>query len=163
MIDTATLRQQAGRVQAVVRINSEGMSHDDSVVMPKPAGNSFNWVLGHLLSIYNDLLPLLGQQPVYENGALKKYARGAPPITDPKQTMRHEELTTGWKTATERVDAGLASLEPERLTKPAPVSPTDNPNETIGSLLDTVMFHQAYHAGQLGVLRRIAGKPGAIK
>ncbi len=43
-----------------------------------------------------------------------------------------------------------------------PDGPTGNPEETVGSLLAVVMFHQAYHSGQLGILRRIAGESGAI-
>lgn len=35
-------------------------------------------------------------------------------------------------------------------------------DETMGSLLAAVLFHQAYHAGQLGILRRIAGESVAI-
>jgi hypothetical protein len=46
---------------------------------------------------------------------------------------------------------------------PAPFSPSKNPKETLRSLLTTVLFHQAYHSGQTGLLRRIAGKEGAIK
>ena len=162
-IDTGTLRHQARRIQAVVRINSEGVAHEDSVVMPTPGGNSFNWVMGHLLAIYNNLLPLLGKQKVYENGELKKYERGSPALTDTSKAMQLDELQRGWAEACARIDDGLASLPVERLTMKSPVSPTNDPNETIGSLLDTIMFHQAYHSGQLGVLRRISGKAGAIK
>jgi uncharacterized damage-inducible protein DinB len=42
-------------------------------------------------------------------------------------------------------------------------SPSGNPDETVRSLITTVMFHQAYHAGQTAVLRRIAGREGAIR
>ena len=163
MTDTALLRHQARRIQAVVRINSEGVAHEDSVVMPTPGGNSFNWVMGHLLAIYNDLLPLLGKPKVYENGELKKYQRGSPALTDKSKAMQLDELQRSWTTACDRLDSGLAELPSERLAQKAPVSPTNDPNETIGSLLDTIMFHQAYHSGQLGVLRRISGKAGAIK
>lgn len=63
----------------------------------------------------------------------------------------------------ERVDAGLAGLTPDVVDSPAAGSPTGNPDETVRSLLTTVMFHQAYHAGQTAVLRRVAGKEGAIR
>ncbi len=35
--------------------------------------------------------------------------------------------------------------------------------ETIGSLMAGMAFHEAYHCGQLGVLRRMAGAEGIIK
>lgn len=38
-----------------------------------------------------------------------------------------------------------------------------NPEETVSSLLTVVLFHRGYHAGQTGILRRIAGKAGAIR
>ncbi len=69
---------------------------------------------------------------------------------------------TAWDEATRRIDAGLAGLAPEALDQPAPHSPGNNPNETVRSLLSVTFFHQAYHAGQTGILRRIAGKEGAI-
>ncbi len=67
-----------------------------------------------------------------------------------------------WDEATTRVDAGLAALPVEVLGHPVPHSPENDPDETIRSLLSTIFFHQAYHAGQTGVLRRVIGKPGAI-
>jgi uncharacterized damage-inducible protein DinB len=64
--------------------------------------------------------------------------------------------------AAERIDVGLADLTSEALDAPAPASPNNDPDETVRSLLALVSFHQAYHAGQTGLLRRIAGKDGAI-
>jgi uncharacterized damage-inducible protein DinB len=70
---------------------------------------------------------------------------------------------TAWDECSRRVDAGLAALGPEALSARAPFSPSDDPNETVGSLLSTVCWHQAYHAGQTGLLRRAAGRAGAIR
>ena len=78
------------------------------------------------------------------------------------EALDFQVLLAAWNDASDRVDAGLAAVTPEALDKPASGSPTNNPNETVRSLLPTVLFHQAYHAGQTGILRRIAGKPGAI-
>jgi uncharacterized damage-inducible protein DinB len=94
---------------------------------------------------------------------LTHYARGASPIRDRAEALTFEEILDAWNQAVERVDAGLAGLTPDVLDRPAPGSPTGNPKETVRSLLTTVMFHQAYHAGQTAVLRRIAGKEGAIR
>jgi uncharacterized damage-inducible protein DinB len=156
-------RYQTSLTHQVVRANLAGLTHEDSLVQPQPGGNRLNWVLGHLLSVYNELLPLLNQKPVMAEGTLKRYARGAPPLTDPREALDFQQLITAWNQAIERVDAGLAELPPEVLDRSMANSPSGNPDETIRSLITTVMFHQAYHAGQTGVLRRVAGKDGAIK
>lgn len=162
MSDITPLRHQVQLVREVVRISLADVSHEESLVQPQPAGNCMNWVLGHLLAVYDQALPLLGQQPMRSDGTLTRYARGSSPITGSADALPLHELLGMWDETCGRVDAGLAAFPAERLTDPAPSSPTGNPDETMGSLLSTVLFHQSYHAGQLGVLRRVAGKAGAI-
>ena len=156
-------RLQAGMVRAVVNINTQGLTHEDSLVKPQPAGNRLNWVLGHLLSVYDTLLPMLSQEPVLDDATSRRFARGTPPLEDPAEAVEFGRLLEAWNQACDRVDAGLAALDPETLDRPVPGSPSGNPDETVRSLLTTVMFHQAYHAGQTAVLRRIAGREGAIR
>jgi DinB family protein len=160
--EVENFRLQAGIVRNVVAINVQDLSHADSVVQPRPGGNSLNWILGHLVWAYDQALPLFGQEPVSENGALDRYARGAPGLASPAEAVNFEDLLAAWNQAADRIDTGLAGLTPEVLERKAPGSPTNNPNETVRSLVCTILFHQAYHAGQTAVLRRIAGKRGAI-
>jgi uncharacterized damage-inducible protein DinB len=157
-----TFRHQAGMIRAVVGMNLEGMSHEDSLETPRPHGNSANWVLGHVTCVYNNFLPLLNEQPVVDKAVLARYDRGSPPITA-DSALPLDELRAAWQSVADRVDAGLGALDAEALEQHAPFSPSNNPNETVRSLISTVMFHQAYHAGQLGILRRVAGKDGAIR
>ncbi len=161
--EIALWRQQTFAAGRVVAINVGGLTHQDSLVEPQPGGNRLNWIVGHLLWAYHEVMPLLGQEPVMDPALLKRYARGARPLTDPAQALDFQQMVDAWQVAVERVDAGLAKLAPEVLDRPAPSSPAGNPDETIRTLLTTMMFHQAYHAGQTAVLRRIAGKEGAIK
>jgi uncharacterized damage-inducible protein DinB len=155
-------RHQTRMTRDVVGANVAGLSHEDSLAQPRPGGNCLNWVVGHLVWVYNGVLPLVSQDPVMDQEVLAHYARGAAPIQDRAEALTFEEILTAWSQAVERVDAGLAGLSPDVLDRPAP-SPSGNPKETVRSLLTTVMFHQAYHAGQTAVLRRIAGKEGAIR
>jgi hypothetical protein len=157
------LRHQARMAHQVVRLNVGGLSHEDSLIQPRPGGNCLNWVVGHLLAIYHHALPLLGQALVMPDGALKRYDRGSAPIRDAADALEFSALMSAWDECSRRFDVGLAGLTPERLAAPAPASPNDDPTETIGSLLSTISWHQAYHAGQTGILRRTAGKDGAIR
>ncbi|MFL6197834.1 MAG: DinB family protein [Thermoanaerobaculia bacterium] len=161
--EVEVFRHQARMIQAVIRMNVEGVTQEESLLQPSPGGNCLNWVVGHLACIYNNVLPLLGQEPVEDGAALKRYDRGAPPIRDAAEALELRDLLAAFDKATERFDAGLAGLSPEVLDRKAPFSPGNNPNETVRTLLTTVVFHQAYHAGQTGILRRIAGKEGAIR
>ena len=68
-----------------------------------------------------------------------------------------------WDESPRRVDAGLAASGSDALGRRAPFSPGGDPGETVGSLLMTIAWHQAYHVGQTGLLRRLAGKEGAIR
>lgn len=156
-------RHQAKTVHTVVGLNVDGFSHEESLREPPSGGNCLNWVLGHLLCIYEQTLEVLGQEPIVGADMLEQYARGAPPLDDASAAIPFDELLAAWDEASRRVNRGLKALTPEVLDEPAPYSPGGNPEETIRSLLTTVFFHQAYHAGQTGLLRRIAGKEGAIR
>jgi len=156
------LRHVTRTTQQVLRMNVDGVSQEESLIQPQPAGNCLNWIVGHLLCVYNNVLPLVGQEPVMSKDKLKRYERGSAPLHNSAEALPLSEMVSACDEAAKRVEAGLDSLTVERLDSHAPFSPTKNPNETVRSLLSTVSFHQAYHVGQLGVLRRIAGKPGAI-
>src|SRR5687767_5878245 len=89
-------QHQVGMTHGVVRTNVAGLTHEDSLVQPQPDGNCLNFVLGHLLNVYDQVLPLVGQQPVLGVDVLKRYARGAPPLRDPAEAMPFEELMAAW-------------------------------------------------------------------
>lgn len=161
--EVEVFRHQVGMIRTVVRLNVDGVSQEESLIQPAPAGSCLNWVVGHLACIYNKVLPLVGQEPVADAATLKRYDRGAPPIRDGAEALELRDLMDAFEKASDRIDAGLAALPAEVLDRKAPESPSGNPDETVRSLLSTVFFHQAYHAGQLGLLRRIAGKEGAIR
>ncbi len=156
-------RMQSRMTRDVVAANLDGLTHEDSLARPEPGGNRLNWVFGHLLWAYNNLLPMLGQQPVLDPRVLERYARGQRPLEDPADALDFQQLLQAWGEAVGRVDEGLGQVDPETLDRPVPKSPSGNPDETVRTLLTTLMFHQAYHAGQTAVLRRIAGKEGAIR
>ncbi|MGB8479101.1 MAG: DinB family protein [Acidobacteriaceae bacterium] len=94
---------------------------------------------------------------------LKRYGRGTAQIQNAAEALDLAQLMTAWDEAAKRMEAGLENLTPEGFNKLAPWSPRNDPEETVSSLLSIVFFHQAYHAGQTGLLRRMAGKEGALR
>jgi uncharacterized damage-inducible protein DinB len=161
--EVRVLRHQVRAIHWIVRQNVDGLTQEDSLIQPQPGGNCLNWNVGHLLHVYDLTLPVLGQTPVFGGDTLKRYGRGTAQLKNAAEALDLARLMTAWDEAAERMEAGLERLTPEVLNQPAPWSPTNNPKETVGSLLSIVFFHQAYHAGQTGLLRRMAGKEGAMR
>lgn len=160
--EAEAFRHQAEMTNEVLQLNVEGLTHEESLVQPRPGGNCLNWVVGHLLWTYDYNLPVLEQEPVMGTNPLKRYERGSAPLRDPTEAMGFQELLTAWDEASRRMDAGLASLTADVLDQPAQRSPDDDPDETVRERLTGVLFHQSYHVGQTALLRRIAGREGAV-
>ncbi len=159
--ETAGFQHQARVTHIVLGRTLDGLTQEDTIIRPQPAGNCLNWVVGHLIAIYHNLLPMLGQEPVLPLDVLERYDRGAPPLPD-GAALDIGDLRRAWDETSRRVEAGLAALDPSTLGAAAPFSPGGDPNETVATLLATIVWHQGYHVGQAGLLRRMAGKPGVI-
>ncbi len=155
-----TLQSQLGLARYVTELNIDSLSHEDSLVQPKRGGNCLNWALGHIVRSRILQLQLLGKTSPY---ALEDYdAYDAAPVTGVGEAKSWDTLVEQFRALQKPIEEGLEAITDEALAAEAPFSPTDNPDETIGSLLAGLSFHEAYHAGQIGLLRRIVGKQGAI-
>ena len=157
-----TLAMQLEATRNVLHANVADLSHEDSLHTPTPAGNSLNWVVGHLVSTYDMLLSALGGEQLWSEGQSEPYKRGSEPVNAETATD-FESLLRDFDAAHARVIERLGAVTEDELAAPAPYSPTGNPDETVGSLAGLTAFHQAYHVGQTGLLRRICGRVGAIQ
>jgi hypothetical protein len=138
------------------KVNTEGLTHADSLVQPHGGGNCCNWVLGHIVSTRNVILNLLGEQPILSEGEASLYQRGSNPIEDGIKAHSFESLLADFDRSQEQIMSALKSVPDEDLARKID-------DETVAQKLATLHFHEAYHVGQLGLLRRIVGKEGAIK
>ena len=140
--------------------NLEGVSHDESMRRPEPGGNSVNWVLGHLVSSRSRLLSRFGEQAVLDEASTTSYARGSDGNVEHGVAL--EELLAALDRSQPLLVERLRRFTDEELTAKAPFSSPAGPDATLGQALAAMAFHEAYHAGQLGILRRFTGKAGAI-
>lgn len=163
-MSTNTIKIQLGFTYHVINSNLDGITQDESLVQPSVHGNCLNWVLGHIVASRNSWLELLGKEPIWGEDEGKRYARGSAPISsNGDEGLPFDRLRADFLNTQELLLAGLGEVTAEQLTAPAPFSPTGNKDETVGSLIAALMFHEAYHSGQIGVLRRIIGKDSAVK
>ena len=132
-----------------ININLEGLTHEDSLASPEPGGNCINWILGHIIVNRDSINEMLGIEKISNANLVERYARGTKPITKENAIQLNELLTI--------FNNSQALLEEK-------VSKTDfKDDQDKIKRIAFLAFHEAYHAGQTGLLRRIAGKEGAIK
>lgn len=153
------LAQQFSTMYITAEKNLDGMTQAHSLVQPGPGGNCANWIVGHLVNVHNGVMQLLGSEPVWENETLKR--AGFDPIVEPDQAIDFETLKDKFLGSRERCIAAVAALSDEALAQELP-HPFGG-STTRAELLNTLAYHQAYHVGQIGIIRRIAGLDGAIK
>ena len=118
-----------------------------------------NWIVGHVVRTRNQALGLLGATPLFDDAEFEQYGPGG---LDPHRAVRLDELRRRFDALGPAIGSALARATSAQLAERAPFSPTANPNETVGTLLASIAFHEAYHLGQTGLSRRLLGKPGAL-
>lgn len=132
----------------VLNRNLKDITHSESLVTPQGGGNSINWILGHIIVSRDDIRELLGLEKLCGDD-MKMYHRGAE-ARGPAEFIEFSKLV-------EKYNSSQAILE-EKLKN------TDlRDNDEKYRMVTFLAFHEAYHAGQTGILRRIIGKEGAIK
>ncbi|MCP4573912.1 MAG: DinB family protein [bacterium] len=147
----------------VTRANLLGLSDADALVQPQPAGNCANWVAGHIAHSRVGVLAMLGSNGPYAADKYQRYSRGSEPMADGEGASPLSEIVADLEATQPAILAALQNMTDEGLAEAAPFSPSGDENETVGSLLVGLAFHEAYHTGQLGVLRRVSGHEGVVK
>ncbi len=142
---------------SAIRANAEGVTDAEALIQPQPGGNCMNWVIGHIVSSREGMLKLLGEPPVLQPEAAARYERGTAPITSEGDGLPLSKLLVALATSQERLLRGIADATEEKWNEAVPNFGTAR------QAVHFLHFHESYHAGQIALLRRMAGKKGAIQ
>ena len=143
--------------------NVGDVSHEESLAAPEQGGSCLNWVVGHITRTRNLALASLGGKSPYPMEDFAAYDDRGGAEFSRETALPIDELRRRYKAMQEPLVGAIGTLSSEALAAKPPRNLTGDPNETVGSNLATFVFHESYHVGQTGVLRRVAGKPGVIK
>ena len=141
--------------QRVLHRTLNGLTHEDSLIQPPVGGNCLNWVLGHVVATRGGLLNLLGEKPIWSDDDEILYKRGSRPIQDGSKAKPLHSILADYDRSQERLRAGISRLSESAMKE-------KRGEDTLGESLHFLHFHEAYHIGQMAILRRMAGKEGAI-
>ncbi len=141
--------------------NLDGISDDEALILPKPAGNPINWVVGHILISRDVILTAMSEKHVMKDEESVHYKRGAE-VEDVNALIPLSKLIESFQLSQERLKAGLSRLGEKDINKPGGSGENDRNQSSLADQLSFIQFHETYHIGQTGLLRRLVGKKGSI-
>jgi hypothetical protein len=158
MENPAKLIETLKRNQWIVQAQTDGLTHQDSLLQLPFRGNCMNWVLGHIALNRDKMLALMGREPVLKEGEYEAYRRGAGPILSEEGAVSLQALLEALAQLAERLEAGLERCSPGALAEVV----DEKHGFTLGDRLGFLLWHETYHLGQLEYLRQLAGKDDSI-
>jgi hypothetical protein len=120
-------------------------------------GHNPRWIVGHLATYRHRVLGLMGLQDVPAPWEAV-FAKGTSSTNVPAELDMGDVVATfhaAHATIMDRWD----DLTPEALAKPIGRTLPDGTDD-VGNAIRFLAWHEAYHLGQLALLRRLTGKPG---
>ena len=120
---------------------------------PGDDSNHLLWVMGHLVVHRGMTLKLLGGQ--WESPWGQLFARGAERVADEKYPSA-EELKTEWQKISADLVPAVRNASEDVLGKAVAAGSPSFDGKVSGNIT-LLAFHDAYHAGQVGYLRKWLG------
>ncbi len=155
MIDPEQLANAFGLNLNIIRMQTEGLTHEDSLLQPPFRGNCLNWVLGHITLNRNRVLEALGEEPVLSAEETVLYETGSEPLTGEEDgVLTLVMLLAALERAQENIATALGKIPVEELASEIKVG---DRSMTLGQRLFGLYFHETYHTGQTEILRQLAG------
>ena len=140
-----------------VRMTTEGFRAEDwSRVPAAEGGNTAHWIFGHIVAARRGLARKLGGDVPELEWEATFDMNAKPESTDGYPTP--EELTRDFETTDAVLSKLLGSLTDEQASSEWGAFPDGG--KTLLDGAQFFFFHESYHLGQLGLIRRMGGKPG---
>ena len=129
----------------------DGMSLQDACVRHGQM-NCVSWTIGHLAEHENSVFVFLGQGAVIQPGLRKVCGVGCPP-----STPKLDDMWSAWREVVARADMYLDRLTTEKLQEHFQWKGKAL-EESIGTMLQRVIYHYWYHLGEAHAIRQMLGQ-----
>ncbi len=139
----------------IIREQNKGLTHVQALTQAPYNINCMNWVIGHILVSRDDVLVMLGAEPLFAPHA-DPYRREADPITeDGPDVVSLEDLIDLVGKSQHAVADALSAAGDTLATR-------DEDGETLAERIRFQLWHDTYHTGQTDLLRQISGMDDSI-
>lgn len=139
----------------LIQLQSKGLSHADSLTQTPYNINCMNWVLGHIAVNRDNVMRLIGVEPLLSEEESSRYKSESNPVKeDGPDILPLERLVETLTIGQERIAAAFEALDENQLQEEIQVGERMMP---LGTRLYGFYFHDTYHTGQTDLLRQVAG------
>jgi uncharacterized damage-inducible protein DinB len=149
-------RTAFGNNLRLLELNGAGLTPELASKRPASGVASAAWIVGHLVLARRRILKLVGgpvpDAPEWE----QHYARGGPGAT---AHLDWSALVTAFQATDQDLKVAFQLVADWDRPTINPAIGTDQPLEHVLSFL---FMHECYHLGQIGLIRKLHGLPGAI-
>lgn len=158
MIDAATIQKTYERNMMVIKMQVEGLKHEDSMLQLPFRGNCLNWVLGHLAATRQLILAWMDAPQVMNEAEIERYTRESEPVVgEGEDVIRLERMIEILEESQEAMNQRLGEMTEAELQKEMNEKGTQ-----LWERLEFYAWHEGYHAGQMEYLRQLAGKDDKV-
>ena len=135
-----------GTSNYVIKEKTEGLTHADSMLQLPFPGNCMNWILGHLMVYRMQCLGVIDGVSEPDEDEFGLYGFGSEPMTDSDKAIPLETLLARLDTLSEQIAAALEKMPDSRLEEFV----DEEQGVTVAQrLVFNLVYHEAYHVGQL--------------
>jgi hypothetical protein len=134
-----------------------GLDRAALTARPGPNSNPPLWIAGHLLQFRTRLALVLGEDIVVPWEAL--FSTGST-VGDPSTYPEADDMLARWTDVTARLVRRLDTVTEEQLAD-RPIRRVPSTDGSLRGAVTLFAWHEAYHTGQLGYLRKWLGR-GAL-
>lgn len=123
--------------------------------VPPGGGNTAHWILGHVVTSRRFMLRAGGHELALQPWE-EHFGRGAEPGADTSGYPSPEELIATFKADGDAISEHFPSMTQDQADAAAP-RPMPDGSDTVEGVLHFLYFHEIYHLGQIGLIRRMNG------
>lgn len=130
------------------------LSPEEWLKRPEGAANHVSWIFGHILWTRKSVLARLGKE--WSAPWLGMFARGEK-VDDTAAYPSPDALMGAWREVAPVLDYAFESASDALVAQPAAQPGPPSADGKLSGTLRFLAWHETYHVGQIGYLRRLLG------
>ncbi|MCE2488401.1 MAG: DinB family protein [Anaerolineae bacterium] len=153
MITATDMTTMLAQNLRVIGLQTEGLTHSDSMLQLPFRGNCLNWVLGHMLVSRDYMLRIAGAETLWDAEKSAPYMFGSEAMTAEADAVPMESILADLQRSQECLAEAMTALDDGTLDAPF----ENERDDTLRKRLAFMTWHDSYHTGQTEYLRQLSG------